>query len=660
MTTPIARRWLPTYLVAGSLYLLASLGLWWHVWTSGPSSVMTCDCSDAGRMVWSFGWTSFALSHGHALLFSSWLFHPTGLNLLTDTTVPAIALVLSPVTLSSGPVAAVNVAVTLIPVVSALTMFWLLRRWVRWAPAAFVGGLAYGFSAAVIVQLSFGWLNLACTALLPLMVGCADELLVRQRARPLRVGVLLGLLVVVEFFISTEVVLLVGVSAVVAVALLVGYAAVHDRIDLRHRLPHALVGLAGAAVVAGVLLAYPVWLFLAGPAHLTGMVWSTNVPGELGNSLSNFWSHQGQWGSFSAQQLARASQANGGYDGPAAPSPSYLGPGVLVVLVVGTCIWRSDRRLWFFGALGLITAALSLRSGGGHWGPWALLDHLPIVDNAVQSRFVVVFGLCASVMAAAIIDHSRSATGRWVGERGSHRADRSSPPTGRRSGPRAGAAAGLVVSLVVVVPGAVALAPNLPLTVRPVSVPAWFAQTGAHLPPGQVLATYPFATADSQASVPWQAIEGMPYKMAGGGGPSGTGARAGAYKLGFSVLWDASVPIVPPPDLSATNLAAVRQALRAWGVTMVVVPDDHGLPAYQTARGMAYGVGFFTAVLGSAPMRQPGAWVWSDPERAPPPTTVPSAGLDTCLALAPSSVSDGALTRCILPAGVPDTRPQGH
>ncbi len=44
---------------------------------------------------------------------------------------------------------------------------------------------------------------------------------------------------------------------------------------------------------------------------------------------------------------------------------------------------------------------------------------------------------------------------------------------------------------------------------------------------------------------------------------------------------------------------------------MVVVPDDTGLPAFQTGRGTGYGVAFFTAVFGTAPMSQDGAWVWA-------------------------------------------------
>ena len=226
---------------------------------------MTCDCTDAGRMVWYLEWSAFALSHGHQLLFSDWLFHPVGLNLLTDTSVPAIGLVMSPVTLLAGPVAAINVASTLIPALTAFSMFWLLQRWVRWTPAAFVGGLAYGFSTAVIVQLAFGWLNLACLALLPLMVACFDELYIRQRVRAARVGTLLALLMAVEFFVSTEMVLLICVAVAVGTLVLVGYAWLYDTAELTRRVRHAVAGLGVAGAVALVVLGYPVWFFLAGP-----------------------------------------------------------------------------------------------------------------------------------------------------------------------------------------------------------------------------------------------------------------------------------------------------------------------------------------------------------------------------------------------------------
>jgi hypothetical protein len=648
--SPIRTGRAPRYLTAGGLYLAASIGLWWHVWTRGPSSVMTCSCTDAGRAVWYMQWSVFALAHGHSLFFSNWLFHPNGFNLLADTSVPAITLVMTPVTALWGPVAGVNVAATLIPALSALSMFWLLQRWVRWAPAAFVGGLCYGFSAFVVVQLAFGWLNLACTVLLPLMAGCLDDLLVRQRRRPLGVGVALGVLITVEFFVSSEILLISVIAGLVALVLLAAYGLRQGANRLRVRARHAAVGLGAAIGVAAVLLAYPLWFFAAGPGHLGTIVWSTNVPGDLGNTLGNFWNHLGQFGPVSTQALVQEVKVLGGYRGPATPSPSYLGPGLLLVVVVGLLIWRKDRRLWFFGGLALLLAALSLRVGGTHWGPWALVYHLSVLQNVVQYRFSAVIGLCVSIILAVIVDRSRTDLLAWS----ARRSQRTSPGVEATRPSRAAWWAGgvaLVVAAVALGPEAVVLEPNIPLAVQPVSVPRWFQDTAVHLPTGQVLLTYPFATADSQSSIPWQAIDGMRYQMAGGGGPAGTVVHAGAEKAGFSVLRAASLTLVPAPTLSADNLTAVRRAMGAWGVTKVVVPNSQNLPAYQQARGTTYGVAFFSAVLGSAPSHQDGAWVWSLKGAMDPPVPLPASELASCLGSGVDGVHDPqqAVT-CVLTA----------
>ena len=632
-------------LVAGGLYLALSVGLWWHVWTGSPSGVMTCDCTDAGRTVWYLEWSAFALTHGHGLLHSNWLFPPAGLNLLADTSVPALALLASPVTLAFGPVTAMNVASTLVPVLTALSMYWLLQRWVRWQPAAFLGGLVYGFSAAVIVQLAFGWLNLAFLALIPLMAACLDELLVRQRRGPVRIGIALAVLVTAEFFVSTEAVLILAVSGTVAVALLTGFAALRHPEELGRRWRHACTGLVSALAAAAVLLAYPVWFFVAGPAHLDGMVWSTNVPGNLGNAVSNLWSQSGQWGPVSSRFLAGEAPLLGGYRGPGLPAASYLGTGLLAVIVVGMLVWRSDRRLWFFGALGLTTIVISLRAGGGQWGPWALVDHLPLFDNVVQSRFDAVFGLCAAVMLAVIVDRTRSSV--LTRRRGEPRGI--DEQRGARAARWGATVAALAVTAVAVVPVVSTLGPNLPLRTQPVTVPRWFLTTGEHLSPRQVLLTYPFATADSQSALPWQAIGGMHYTMAGGGGPAGTAARAGDARPDSRYWIRRRCHWVRPPAPTGPNLRAIRDAMRMWGVTMVVVPDDTGLAQFQTARGAAFGVAFLAAVLGSVPVSQDGAWVWSHVGHSPAPVPVTTARFGACVSAAGAAANGPEqAARCVV------------
>ena len=56
-------------------------------------------------------------------------------------------------------------------------MYALLRRWVRWAQATFVGGLVYGFSPFVVTELALNQLNIAFLVLPPLMVIALDGLL---------------------------------------------------------------------------------------------------------------------------------------------------------------------------------------------------------------------------------------------------------------------------------------------------------------------------------------------------------------------------------------------------------------------------------------------------------------------------------------------------
>ena len=52
----------------------------------------------------------------------------------------------------------------------------------------------------------------------PLRAGCLDDLLIRQRRRPLGVGVALGVLITVEFFVSSEILLISVIAGLVALA----------------------------------------------------------------------------------------------------------------------------------------------------------------------------------------------------------------------------------------------------------------------------------------------------------------------------------------------------------------------------------------------------------------------------------------------------------
>jgi hypothetical protein len=582
-------------------YLALSVVLWWHVWSSHPTAVTTCGCDDPSLFVWFLEWPAYALAHGHNPFYSTALFHPTGINLLSNTGVLAIGIPLAPVTWLFGPVATLNVASTLGPALTALAMFWLLRRWVRWTPAAFVGGLVFGFAPFAVVNVAVAHLNTEVLVLVPLIVACLDEILVRQRRRPVVAGGALGLLVVVQFFLSTEMLAIVVLCVVMAVVLLVAYSALNHWGDVLARLPHALRALAAAAAVAVVLLAYPIWFTLEGPAHLSGLVWPTLVPGKGGIVLGDLWHLR--------YMYQPAIHLFAGYEGPALPQGEYLGLGLLIVVAAGLVAWWRDRRLWLFAVLGLLTVWLSLDVDSRYWVPWRVLAHIPLIQNVTVARFFGATTLCAAVMVGIIVDRTYAVVTGWV----RRPAPVAVPGAGRARGRTAalvGAVVSLAVAAVAIVPMGTAIAGNVPLTTQSVAVPGWFTAVAPHLPSHQVVLTYPPPVTGGSAMT-WQAVDSLHFALATGAGPQSIPARAGKEKAGLDVITSDSEVFSPPAPATVANIVAVRRALAGWGVTMVVIPDPAVLvPHYDRTSSTATALGLFTVVLGRAPQFRDDAWVW--------------------------------------------------
>jgi hypothetical protein len=580
---------------AAALYLAAAAVLWWQVWSTHPTSVTTCGCGDAARFTWFFSWPGYALTHGQSLWFTTWLFHPGGLNLLDDTSVVALALLLAPVTALFGPVAAMNVALTLAPAFSAFTMFLLLRRWVTWSPAAFLGGVVFGFSPFVLTSLALNQINIAFLGLLPLMVLVVNDLVTGRGSPRWLTASLVGLLVV-QFFVSTEVLLIAGLMATVA---LVGYAAVrtsdrfrspptrtrNDQSPSTTWIPPVVLALA----VAGVVLAYPLGFLLWGPAHLDGPVWSSGSLAHYGTTWSMLWWPQPM------VSLREAMLQFGGYQGAALPALGGLGAGVVIAGAAGS-IWllvtRRNLRVGLLVLVGLVATVLSLAPGQGYWVPWSTIESWPGVGNIVEVRFVLVVMFVLAAVGAIALDQLRVTL---------------LPRLGPAVLPLL-----VVLGVLVLVPSAALFAGNLPLTAVKVVTPTWYETAAGRVGAHQVVLAYPVPFSGLQSSQVWQAEAGNVFAQAGGGGPAGEASRAGVAAPGFTVLAAASLPLGPAPGPTVAQRASVRRALVHWGVTLVVVSAQRDLPGYDLGRGPRYARTFFTAVLGWSPAFQDGAWVWSD------------------------------------------------
>jgi hypothetical protein len=122
------RRW-PSHLAAIAVLLALSLlqcrSLLGALSSGVPASRFS---GDAGEGVWYMAWLPFALGHGLDPFISHLQFAPAGFNLLSNTGMLFPALLLSPVTVTAGPVVAFDVGLLAAPVVSGGCLYFVCRR----------------------------------------------------------------------------------------------------------------------------------------------------------------------------------------------------------------------------------------------------------------------------------------------------------------------------------------------------------------------------------------------------------------------------------------------------------------------------------------------------------------------------------------------------
>ena len=579
---------------------MVGVAMWWHVWSGHPTSSMVCACGDPASFAWFISWPAYAISHGHSLFFTSQVHVPGGMNLLVNTSVLALGLVLAPVTWLFGPIASLNVALTAAPVLSALSAYACLRRalglgWV----ASFVGGMLFGFSPFMMRNEAVNHLQVSFLALTPLIFWCCYELAVTQRGKWWGWGLGLGVLVTLQFFVGLEILTIAALTAALCLSLAV-LAALSRTGTLRRtgtlgrRLPFAVRGFALAAAAAGVLLAYPLWFALAGRGHIKGADW----PFPAVNGLARVALPLAQ-SSFQQAHLPMI-----GYLGRAGTLGGYLGIPALAVLVAAVLVVpRPLAKLC--AAVTFITVWLSLGSSHlpvSHGGepsslplPWRALDHVPVLDKITPANFSAAVVWFVAIASALVVDRiwpaARTAAARVTVTRV--------------------AGAGLV-GLALVVPWL--LSWPLPFTTSAVNPPSSVIDTSTRLPASAVVLFYPFPSSYKDQALVWQAMSGLRYRIVGGrgivagpGDAADHGLTPGTPEGIMSGLTTSYSPHaylrLPPPPTPAT-VRTFQNALRIWGVTNIVMTDEGRKPGYARQ--------WLTSVLGTPPQLENGAWVWND------------------------------------------------
>ena len=278
-------------------------------------------------------------------------------------------------------------------------MCFVLRRWTTWWPAAFVGGLIYGFSA-YMAYYDDNYLFLIFVPLPPVIFLLLHEILVRQQWRPGRTGALLGVVCALQFSIGRG----------------PGQYGRDGRCCGRSLPPRQSPPSGGAMALlrddrlrlqpwCGRLLApLPVIFALAGPQSIRGTVQSGSSIGIFPSDLFGAFVPSSQW--LATNGLTAMANQRFVY-----AKALYLGLPLVVVLVSFAIFLRQRRAILFAGSLALIAFVLSLGSRlrvDGHETsfplPFVVLTHLPFVGGFTPSRFSLYTALFVAAMFAIGLD----------------------------------------------------------------------------------------------------------------------------------------------------------------------------------------------------------------------------------------------------------------
>jgi hypothetical protein len=359
---------------------------------------------DPQIFIWSFAWWPHALLHGENPLITHAIWAPSGLNLTWATAVPGLAVVFAPVTLLFGPVAAYNVAATLMPALAAWTCFLLCRRLTRSFWASLLGGYLFGFSSYMLGQQE-GHMHMTSVFLIPL-IALAFMRRLQGEISSRKLALQLAALFFLQLLFSTELVLTVSVAIVVA--LLVAYAASPP---LRARIRSLVVPLAEAYILLLAFASPFVYYLVKGFEHH-----SINPPRSYAADLLNFVlptrlllvDHPRLW------QIAENFPGNDSERG------AYIGLPVLVIVALfARRRWRLPHGrvllLWLGVAL-LVELGAELHVDGRSVTPLplALVDHWPLLNNVLPVRISLFASLITAVIVALVVAAARSPWTRVV------------------------------------------------------------------------------------------------------------------------------------------------------------------------------------------------------------------------------------------------------
>jgi hypothetical protein len=532
--------------IAGAFWLTAG------AWVDPGHRAVQVNAGDQALFEWLLGYAAHAVTHLHNPLWTNLINVPDGVNLTVNTASTVLGVLLAPVTLLLGPPVAYFVALTANLALSGYAWYWFFSRTLTVRPvAALVGGFFCGYAPGVVSHAN-GHLNFTAQFAVPLIL--ARVLALPDRTRVLRNGVLLGVLVVVQYSLGAETLFFTGLGCAVLLVcwLLAG------RREARANLLAAGRALALGCAVALIGLGYPLWLQFFGRQTYHGTGFNQAVHSE----------DIAAYAAFPRLSLAGLVGLGTGL----APNPteenSFFGvPLLLVAGAVAVLLLRyADRRrralVAALTATGLIFAVLSFGPVVKFEGritqtalPYRWLAGLPLFDSALPARLaLIVTPVIGAVLALALDEALRRGTRI-----------------------RALAAGAIGLALLPLLPTPVPMMPRSPVP-HFISAGTW----RQYVRPDQTLLPVPPTSDLLPDGQRWQATamstsDGATFRIPAGfflgpGGPDGRGRIGPVPRPTQQLLTDVALT-GQVPVITTLEQAQARDDIEYWRAHLVVLGD---------------------------------------------------------------------------------------
>lgn len=189
--------WLPVS------YAVMCIPLFWHTfatWTTALATRCVERCDSGWQNVWMLAWVARQLSHGQTPFYSDQIFYPAGASLFWQTVMAANGIMMLPVTLMFGPIAAFNTLALVTFVLSGWSMALLAHAVTQHRWGAWLAGALYTFAPFHVWMAYWGFSERISIQYFPILIYALWDLSRSPRWR----GVWLGAFAFLGAFFSSH------------------------------------------------------------------------------------------------------------------------------------------------------------------------------------------------------------------------------------------------------------------------------------------------------------------------------------------------------------------------------------------------------------------------------------------------------------------------